>query len=183
MNKPSGIIVELVAPSHDVDGLAISDGFSLRNVAHAETRDTLRLPRGGAHEATLVAVKRYYDGSNGGEAGHYLMVWVEFRAAGSRWRTAGVKVRAEEAPRIVRDMTKGKASKPGRNEDPRVGGKTVANDESELHGAPVKDSFLLFVRHKNRAGEWVRTRGCEVLESERPIVANMLRELAARAAE
>jgi hypothetical protein len=178
MIKPSGIVVELVAPSHDVDGLAISDGYSVRNVAHAETRDTLRLPRGGQYEATFVGVKRYYDGSSGGAAGHYLMAWVEFRASGSRWRTAGVKIRAEEAPRIARDMTKGKASKPGRNEAERVGGKTVATEESELHGAPVGKGFILFVRHRNRANEWVRTRGCEVLETERPFVANMLRELA-----
>lgn len=187
MNKPSDTIIEAVAPSRDINGVAISDGYSVRNVAHAETRDTLRLPRSGPHDVTLVAVKRYYDGTNGGEAGHYAMIWVEFRAEGSRWRTAGVKVRAEEAGRIARDMLKGKVSKPGRGEPPRVGGKTVANDESQLQGAPLAEFgaiglYAIFVGHRNRAGAWVRTRGVELYPPEWPIVAAFLKNLTKEAA-
>ena len=108
------------------------------------------------------------------------MLWVEFRATGSRWRTAGVKVRAEEAGRIARDMLKGKDSKPGKKEAPRVGGKTVATEESELRGRLTPgNGYLLFVRHKMRSEEWGRTRGVEVQCYEREIVSGLLKQLAA----
>jgi hypothetical protein len=188
MIRPGEQIVEAVAPSRDVDGLPISDGISVRNVAHMETRDTLRLPRDGAHSESLVAVKRYYDGANGGEAGHYLMVWVEFRSGGSRWRTPGVKIRQEEAARAARDMLKLKPSKPGRKEAPRVGGKVEATGDSELHGVPIgikpgtrpgdiRPTYLFFVRHHGRNGEWVRTRGVELIGTEMHAVANLLGQI------
>ena len=179
MNKPSDAIIETVAPNHDVGGLAISDGASVRNVAHQETHDALRIPRGGPHDASLVIVRKTYDGSNGGIPRTYVLAYTEFRASGSRWRTVGSKIRQEEAARIARDMMKGVPSKPGRSESDRVGGKTVATDESELRGAPLKDgAFLIYVRHKNRAGEWVRTRGVEVIDAEVPVVGDLLRRLA-----
>jgi hypothetical protein len=180
VNKPSDTLIEFIAPSRNVDELLISDGYSVRNVAQAEQRSTLRLPRSGTHDETLVAARKFYDGSGGGEAGHYALIFVEFRAAGSRWRTVGVKVRAEEASRIARDMAKGKASKPGRAEPARVGGKVIATDDSELRGAPIPGgSFLLYVRHRNRAEQYVRTRGVEVRKTEIPVVAGLLKQLAA----
>lgn len=185
MNKPSAAVIESVAPARDIDGLPISDGTSVRNIAHAslDLLKTLRLPRGGSHDAALIAMTRHYDGANGGEAGFYAMLWAEFRAEGSRWRTAGVKIRAEEASRIARDMLKGKPSKPGKSEAPRVGGKTIATDESELRGAPIDGGklgswgYAIFVRHRMRSGDWGRTRGVEVLEPEMQFVANLLKQL------
>ncbi len=177
MKTPNAAVIEAVSPSRDV-GLPISDGLAVRNVAHMESRDTMRLPRGGPYEATLVVVKKFYDGSSGGVAGHYAMCFVEFRAAGSRWRTGGVKIRAEEAPRIARDMLKGKPSKPSAKESPRVGGKTISIEDSELRGAPA-EGYLIFVRHrKGTNGEWMRTRGVEVLETEKPALAALLQGLA-----
>jgi hypothetical protein len=177
MDKPADSIVEAVAPSRDIDGMTISDGTSVRNTAHAEIRDSLRIPRGGHYASSLVAVRRYYDGSGGGEAGDYLMLWIEFRS-GSRWRTAGVKVRAVEAARLARDMMANKGSKPGRSEPRRVGGKTLPTDDSELRGVPVDGGgFLVFVRHKSRTGAYARTRGVEVLDGERAVVAGLLKML------
>lgn len=179
MQRPPDHVLEVVAPSRDVDGLPLSDG-GVRNVAHAELRDTLRLPRGGEYEATFVAVKKFYDGANGGEAGHYLMTWVEFRHGGSRWRTMGCKIRSVEANRVARAMLARKPSKPGRNEPARVGGKVVANDDSALCGAPVgKDGYLLYVRSRNpRNGELLRTGGVEINATEAPVVAGLLKQIA-----
>ncbi len=186
MNKPPDHVIEAVAPSNYTieGGLPLSDG-SVRNVAHAELRDTLRLPRGGAYEATLVAVKKFYDGSSGGEAGHYLMMWVEFRHGGSRWRTAGVKVRSVEAQRVIRALASRKPSTPSRNEPARIGGKVLANDESSLRGAPVgKDGYLLYVRSKNpRNEQWSRTGGVEIGAVEAPAVAALLKAIIEKAAE
>src|SRR5271157_1030725 len=143
MKKPPDHVIEAVAPSTWTieGGLPLSDG-SVRNVAHAEQHDTLRVPRGGDYDATLVAARKFYDGSSGGEAGHYLMLFVEFRYGGSRWRTAGLKVRSVEATRVIRALASRKPSVPGRNEPVRIGGKVLANDESSLRGAPVgKDGY------------------------------------------
>ena len=180
MNKPSDLIIEAVAPSREIGDMTISDGYGVRNVAGAELRDSLRLPRGGPHDATLVSMKSYYNGLHGGVAGAYQMLWVEFRATGSRWRTLGVKIKKEEAARIARDMAKGKQSKPGRAEAPRVGGKDLPTTESQLIGAPDTETedYIVFVRHKNKADAWVRTRGVTVLKAERPIVAGLLQQLA-----
>jgi hypothetical protein len=185
MNKPSDAIIEAVAPSHKIGDMPISDGYGVRNVAGAELRDSLRAPRGGPHEASLVAMRRYYDGASGGKAGAYLMMWIEFRATGSRWRTLGVKIRQEEATRIARDMLKGRQSKPGRDEAPRVGGKEMATTESQLIGAPDTETedYIIFVRHKSKADIWVRTRGVTVLKTERPIVAGLLKQLVESAKE
>jgi hypothetical protein len=84
-------------------------------------------------------------------------------------------VPAEEAERIARDMLRGKPSKPGR----RVGGNVIASDGSELRGAPVPGGgYVLYVRSRMRSGEWGRTRGVEVLEVEKPVVAGLLKQLA-----
>lgn len=179
--KPGESIIEVVAPFHAIDGLPLADNDMIKNVAHAETRDSLRIPRGGGgslHEASLVAVKRYYDGANGGVAEHYLNCWVEFRALGSRWRTSGVKIRGAEAARITRAMLAGKPSKPGRNEEDRVGGRENTSTDSELRGVPLPSgAYLIFVRHKNRAGEWARTRGVEILDAEKAAVAAVLKQV------
>lgn len=176
MKRPDEKIIEAVAPSHDIDQLQIVDP-GIRNVVGAEMKNSLRLPRGGPHEATLVAISRHYDGLNGGEAGTYLLIYVEFRASGSRWRTSGTKVRVAEAARAARDIVHGKPSKPGKGEAPRVGG-VLALDDSTLRGAPVKGGYLLYVRSRGRAGSWVRTRGLIVLDVEKTIVAESLKALA-----
>jgi hypothetical protein len=178
MKRPDDTIIEAVSPARNIDDLPIAD-LGVRNVVGAELRSSLRLPRRGPHDATLVALSRYYDGLQGGEAGKYYLVYLEFRATGSRWRTVGVKVRAAEAARVARDMLAGKPSKPGRSEKPRVGGKVEARDDSVLLGSPVMGGYILYVKSKNRVDAWVRTRGVEVLTLEIPIVANALRELAA----
>lgn len=179
MNRPPEHVIEAVAPTREVDDLPINDS-GVRNVAHAELRDTLRLPRGGEYEATLVAVKKFYDGANGGEAGHYLMAWVEFRHGGSRWRTPGVKIRAVEALRISKAIVSRKPSVPGRNEPERVGGKLNDNDESSLRGAPVgRDGYIVYIRSKNPRNEtWSRTRGIEVSAVEAPFFAELLKKIA-----
>ena len=182
MNKPTNETIDAVAPAYDIDGMTLSDGYSVRNVAHAEQRDTLRLPRGGPFSASLVASRKYYDGSGGGEAGHYALLFVEFQSVGSRWRTAGVKVRAVEAARVATHMLRGVPSKPGRSEPPRVGGKETPTDGSELRGIAAgkgKTSYLLFVRHELRSGAFGRTRGVEVLGDEKASLAGLLRVLAA----
>jgi len=184
MKRPSLEILNAVAPPRIVgptatDDLALSDAPSVRNVAHAEQLDTMRIPGHGGYEATLVAVKKHYDGSNGGEPGHYLLLFVEFRWGGSRWRTPGTKVRAVEANRIARDMMKGKPSKPPPSEPVRVGGKEMPTEESELRAVPVANAgYLLFVRHRLRSGDWARTRGVEVLTLEKGPVFPLLKQLA-----
>jgi len=178
LKKPTLEILNAVAPDREVDDLPISDGVAVRNVAHAELLDTMRIPGHGGYDATLVACKKHYDGSNGGEPGHYLLLFVEFRTGGSRWRTPGVKIRAVEAPRIARDMMKEKKSKPSASEANRVGGKVLPTEESELRGEPVAGGgFLLYVRHRLRSGEWARTRGVEVLSVEKGPVAGLLKQL------
>lgn len=182
MIRPDDSIIELVAPSRDIDRLQIADGYTIRNCAHAELRDSLRIPRGGPHDTSLVATRRSYDGSAGGEPGVYLMAWIEFRCSGSRWRTVGSKIRQVEAARIARALVTGKASKPGKGEAPRVGGKTEAVAGSELRGAPVPGGYALFVRYVGRSGAYVRTRGVELLTAECAIVAGLLKQLAAEGA-
>ncbi len=178
MTTPPEHVLWIVAPNPDVDGLPVRDS-GVRNVAHAELRDTLRLPRGGDYESTLVAVKKFYDGVGGGEAGHYAFVFVEFRHGGTRWRTPGVKVRAVEAARVARALTSRKASAPGKNEPERVGGKDAPNTESSLRGAPVgKDGYLLYVRSKNpRNEEWSRSSGVEISKAETSMVTAFLKGL------
>jgi hypothetical protein len=184
MTRPPETVLWIIAPNHEIDGLPVRDS-GVRNVAHAELRDTLRLPRNGDYESTLVAVKKFYDGSGGGEAGHYALIFVEFRHGGTRWRTPGVKVRAVEAGRFVRALKTRKASAPGRSEPRRVGGKDAPNTESSLEGAPVgKDGYLLYVRSKHpRNGEWSRSGGVEISAAEAPMVAATLKALIATAAE
>lgn len=184
MTRPPEHVLWIISPNHDVDGLPVRDS-GVRNVAHAEMRDTLRLPRGGDYEATLVAVKKFYDGSGGGEAGHYALIFVEFRHGGTRWRTPGIKVRSVEAARVARALGTRKASVPGRSEPERVGGKEASNTESALRGAPVgKDGYLLYVRSKNpRNEEWSRTNGVEISKTEAPVVAALLKGLIETAAE
>jgi len=179
MDKPSDTVVESVEPSHNIDELPITDGYSLRRVAHAELHDSLRIPRGGPHDATLIALRKSYDGTSGGIPGIYVLLYVEFRTAHGRWRTAGTKVRAEEAARVARDMSKGKASKPAKNEPSRVGGKEVETGESTLMGAPVDGGYCLFIRSRMRTGAWGRTRGVTILAAEIPIMVLQLQGLAA----
>jgi hypothetical protein len=177
MEKPSEQVIEAIAPAKDIAGLTVIDS-GIRNVVGAEMKNSLRLSRHGPYEATLVSVQKYYDGLSGGEAGDYALLYIEFRAASSRWRTSGVKVRAAEALRLARDMLAGKASKPGRNENQRIGGKTVARNDSSLCGAPVGDGYMIYVKCKDTRDHWVRTRGVHVLALEAPIVANELKSLA-----
>jgi len=176
MEKPSEDVIQAVAPAHDISGLSIIDP-GVRNVVGAELKNSLRLPRGGPYASTLVAVQKYYDGLNGGESGEYAFLYIEFRAASSRWRTAGVKIRQAEAARVAKDLLANKPSKPGRNEKPRVGGKMLARDDSTLCGAPVKGGYVIYVRCAKASGDWARTQGVEVLALEAPVVANTLKTL------
>jgi hypothetical protein len=182
VEKPSSEVIEMIAPSRDIQGLPITDGYSVRNVVGAELKSSLRLPRGGVHEASIVAMQKFYDGTSGGESGAYLMCWVEFRATGSRWRTAGTKIRRVEAARIAKALLSGKASKPGKNEPPRVGGKEVAVDDSTLIGASIGDAYIICVRHRLRTGDFGRTRGIEVAGGEKAMLAEVLKRLAAEKA-
>jgi len=177
MEKPSEAVIETVAPAHDIGGLTIRDP-GIRNVVGAELKNSLRLPRGGPHDATLVAVQKHYDGLSGGEAGTYLLFYVEFRTT-SRWRTSGTKIRSAEASRVARDLLRGKASKPGKGEAPRIGGHEIARDDSMLCGAPIAGgNYVLYVKSKNKADQWVRARGVELLPIEIPFVVKELRALA-----
>jgi len=179
MEKPTDADIEAVAPSHDVAGLPISDGYSVRNMAPGSQVMALRLFRGGPRSAALVAVNKYYDGSGGGLAGHYSLLYVEFRIGGGLWRTAGVKVRAVEATRIAGALLRGVASKPKSSEPDRIGGVAATSTESELWGAPVtRGGYLVFVRHTMKSGIFGRTRGVEILKTEKQPIAEMLANLA-----
>jgi hypothetical protein len=180
LKKPPEDVVLACFPAWDIPETPLRD-LGLTNVTHAETLDSLRLPRPGQYEATLVAVRKYYDGTGtgGGAPGHYLALWHELRHLGQRWKTPTLKVRAEEAERVARAMLARKASNPGKGEVPRTSGRAGDNDQSKLLGVPVgKDGYLLFVRSTRDEGEtFFRSRGVEVRGNEAVIVASMLRQL------
>lgn len=176
--KPPAHVVEACFPARELPGLPVRD-LGMTNVTHAETRDSLRLPRPGDHQASLVAVVKHYDGTSGGRAGFYLALWGEVRYGGQRWKTPTLKVRAEEAARVAKDMLACRASTPRRDEAPRYAGRAGLTTDSVLLGVPVaKDGYLLFVRSAGGAGGgYVRSRGVEILSSETGIVSAMLEKV------
>lgn len=175
--RPTPEIVDALVPPYDIDGLPISDGYYVRDVTRAEYQEPLRLARKGA-STTLVAFRAYYDGGNGGVPGHYANLFAEVRLGKTAWRIGGVRVLAEEAGRLARDMEKGMLSKPARHEEPRAGGKEVVSGESQLRGAPSGRGYVIYVRSRSRSGGWARTRGAEVLKEEIPAVVKFLKQLA-----
>lgn len=166
-------------PQWEVAGLAVRDP-GLTCVTHAEPQDHCRLPRFGEHQAFLVAVAKVYDGTSGGAPGKYLALWHEVRHAGQRWKTGTLKVRAEEAARVAKDLLARKPSEPRKGEAPRASGRTGTIDDSQLLGLPVgKDGYLLYVKSRDRSGGFARSRGVEIKASEAGIVAGMLERMGA----
>jgi hypothetical protein len=84
-------------------------GPALADVSHArEVAPLLRIPRvsgRGLAGSALVATARDYDGGNGGDAGPYVLVHVEYRdGAGFRCRTRGVAIRGPELRELARAL-------------------------------------------------------------------------------
>ena len=84
-------------------------GPALADVSRArESATLLRLPRlsgTGGPGSALVVTGRDYDGRNGGEATHYVLVHAEFHdGAGFRCRSRGVAIRAAELPAVARAL-------------------------------------------------------------------------------
>lgn len=178
--KPPTEIVDACFPAWEVPGVPVRD-LGLTCVTHAEPQDHMRIPRPGEHQASLVAVVKVYDGTSGGQPGTYLALWQEVRHAGQRWKTQTLKVRAEEAARIAKDMLARKPSAPRKGEPPRAGGRAGTTMDSQLLGLPVgKDGYLLYVRSSGGVGgTFVRSRGVEIKAWEAGVVAGLLGKVAA----
>lgn len=179
LKRPPPEVVDACFQPWEVENEPIRD-TGLTCVTRAETQNSLRLPRLGLHETSLVAVRRYYDGTNGGTAGEYVALWTELRYQGQRWKTPTLKIRAEEAGRVAKDMLARKPSAPRKGEEPRTSGRDGTTRDSSLLGLPVgKNGYLLYVRSGGGANNgWVRTRGVEIRMSEAGIVSELLRQIA-----
>ena len=179
--KPPEEVVLECFPAWEVPGVSLRD-IGLTQINAAEVQNGLRLPRQGEFQASLVAVRRFYDGTGtgSGEPGHYLAMWHELRLRGQRWKTPTLKVRAEEAARVAKALVARKASVPGPQEPARAAGRKGDNDQSRLRGVPVgKDGYLLFVESTPKnSDEPFRSRGVEILTPEAGIVAGLLKQLA-----
>lgn len=169
---PKEILDEL-APPHDVGGLIVRDARTARRIKQSDLKGDMRLPRGGKHNAELVAAYRHYDGATGGEAGYYANLFLVWRIGSQTWRSGGVRILPFEAERIARAVERGTGTRPGGDEPDRVGGTGAI---TELRAAAVGDSVLLFVKFGK--GPYFRSRGVEILASERPAIAEGLRSFA-----
>lgn len=179
MARPTQALVNEIAPERAV-GLPVLDTRGVYRIKKSDLKGALSLSRGGEHEAALIATKRYYDGSTGGESGYYANVFVVFKVGRSLWRTQGVRVLPPEAARIARALKRGTSSKPPKSEEPRLAG-TGSGNVTELRAEPVGAAVLLFVRFRHGARqELVRSRGVEVRAREREAVAEGLLKLGKR---
>jgi hypothetical protein len=179
MARPTQALINEIAPPREV-GLPVMDTRGVYRIKQADLKEAMRIPRGGPHGAELVATKRFYDGSTGGESGYYANVFVVFKMNRSTWRTQGVRVLPPEAARIARALRRGTASKPPWSEEPRLSG-TGSGTVTELRAEPVGAAVLLFVRFRHGSRqELVRSRGVEVRAREREAVAEGLLKLAKR---
>lgn len=184
MARPDQALINNLAPRFEMLAgplaLRVLDTRGVYRIRKSDLKEAMLLPRGGLNEATLVATKRYYDGSTGGEPGYYANVFIVFRVGRSIWRTQGTRVLPPEAARIARALRRGTSSRPSKGEEPRLAG-TGSGTITELRAEPVGTSILLFVRFRHGARqELVRSRGVEVKAREREAVAEGLLKLAKR---
>ena len=166
-------VIDEVAPPHDV-GITIRDGRSVRQIKQSDLKGALRIERGGPHRAALIAAYRHYDGATGGEPGYYANVFVAWRSGSKTFRSGGVRILPFESPRIARSLDRGIGSKPGAAEPDRIGGTGAI---TELIGVAIGESVLLFVRFGGQGGKHYRSRGVEIHENEREIIAKGLRNM------
>lgn len=170
-------VLDVVAPPFDV-GIPIRDARGCRKIKQSDLAGDLRIPRGGPHNAELVAAYRHYDGGlTGGEgAGYYANLFVAWRAGTQTFRSGGVRILAFEGDRIARALDRGTGTKPGSAEPPRIGG-TGATTQLRAVALP-DDGVLLFVRFGGQGGTHYRSRGVEVRADERAAIAEGLRAFA-----
>jgi len=168
-------LLDKYAPPHDI-GIPIRDARGVRKITQADLAGALRLSRGGPHKVELVAAHRYYDGATGGEPGYYANIFVAWRAGSQTWRSGGVRILQFEAERIARALSRGTGTKPGEEEDARIGGTGAV---TQLRAKALDNgSVLLFVRFGGQGGRFYRSRGAEIHDDERGVIANGLREFA-----
>ncbi len=166
-------ILNEIAPPYDVGGLIVRDARGTRQITMADLKGDMRVPRGGPHRVELVAAYRHYDGHTGGEPGYYANLFLTWRVGTAVWRTSGVRILPFEAERIAQAVERGTGTRPGGDEPDRIGGTGAV---TELRAAAVGDSVVLFVKFGK--GPYFRSRGVEILASERPMIADGLRSFA-----
>ena len=175
-------LLDKLAPPHDVAGLTIRDARGVRKITQKDLAGALRIPRGGTHQAELVAAYRHFDGhtTDGKGAGYYANVFVAWRVGTATWRSGGVRILPFEADRIARALDRGTGTRPWCEEPERISG-GVAGTTSQLCARPVgNDAVLLYVRFVGQGGRHYRSRGVEVHEDERAPIASGLRAFAAQ---
>lgn len=179
MSTPPLELLDKLAPPHDV-GTPIRDSRGARRITQKDLAGALRLPRGGLHQAELVATMRHYDGSltNGAGAGYYCNVFLAWRVGTATWRSGGVRILPFEAERIARALDRGTGTRPRAEEPERVSGGAQATTSELCARAMGGGSVLLYVRFFGQAGKRYRSRGVEVLKGERAAVAEGLRTFA-----
>ena len=168
-------ILNEIAPPYDIGGLIVRDARATRRITLADLKGDMRLPRDGKHRVELVAAFRHYDGglTDGEGSGNYANLFLAWRAGTATWRSSGVRILPFEAERIARAVERGTGSRPGGEEPDRIGGTGAV---TELRAAAVGDSVLIFVKFGK--GPYFRSRGVEILASERPTIADGLRSFA-----
>lgn len=168
--------LEVVVPAIEVPGAKIAArGAPVRRITQADLTGDLRIALGGPHKAELVAAYRHYDGATGGQAGYYANVFNAWRNGTQTWRSQGVRILATEADRIARALDRGTGTKPGGDEEPRIGG-TGATTQLRAYAAP--EGVLLFVRFGVQGGGHARSRGVLIGEEHRAVIADGLRTFA-----
>ena len=174
-------LLDKLAPPYDVAGLTIRDARGVRKITQKDLAGALRIPRGGTHQAELVAAYRHFDGYTTGKgAGYYANVFVAWRVGTATWRSGGVRILPFEADRIARALDRGTGTRPWCEEPERISG-GVAGTTSQLCARPVgNDAVLLYVRFVGQGGRHYRSRGVEVHEDERAPIASGLRAFAAQ---
>ncbi len=180
--KSPRTLLDELAPPHDIAGLTIRDARGVRKITQKDLAGDLRIPRGGPHQAELIAAYRHYDGStnSGIGAGYYANIFVAWRSGTSTWRSGGARVLPFEAERIARALDRGTGTRPGATEPERVSGGVAGTTSQLIAKALGGDAVLLYVRFMGQGGRHYRSRGVEVHESEREAIAAGLRAFAAQ---
>lgn len=168
--------LDAIVPPIEVPGIAIAQrGAPMRRITQADLAGDLRISLGGPHRAELVAAYRHYDGATGGQAGYYANIFNTWRVGTQTWRSQGVRVLVSEAERVARALDRGTGTRPGAEEEPRIGGTGAT---TQLRAYAVDEAVLLYVRHGAQGGKHARSRGVLIGAAERPVVAEGLRAFA-----
>lgn len=170
-------ILDKLEPPYDI-GLKIRDSRGARKITQADLSGDLRIPRGGPHDAELVAAYRHYDGGTGGQPGYYANIFLSWRVGTATWRSGGVRVLPFEAERIAKALDRGTGTRPSSAEPERISGGPMATTSALCAKALDGGSVLLYVKYNGQGGRKYRTRGVEIHEDERAAVAEGLRTFA-----